>query len=104
MTSDITKSAHSPAPWRVEDIRNDYSGNTVARIGMLRIVTDSRNKDKDEADAALIAAAPELLAACRALISIEPCGDMDSIIENKVRPAISKAESPINDDCFPILP
>jgi hypothetical protein len=97
MTNDTTSSAHTPAPWRVEDIRNDYSGNTVARIGMLRIVTDNSKEDNEEANAALIASAPELLEACNEALS-HACGLRDKTDESKMnlvvilKNAVAKAQ------------
>jgi hypothetical protein len=39
----------------------------------------------------LIKAVPELLEACQALLSVEPCDDVDDIIFQKIIPATNKA-------------
>ncbi len=89
-----TASAHTPAPWLYQPSAGDhdymiYEEQTGKDVALVR--------NFNEANARLIAAAPELLAACQALISVEPGGDIDSLIENNIRPAIAKAESRTNE-------
>ena len=87
---------HSPAPWRVEWSKHtDWSDGKVHCGGILDahgheiVTTDTGVYGPDEADARLIAAAPELLEAVRYLMeSAEPPTDAD---EKRIRAIIAKA-------------
>lgn len=56
---------HSPAPWRWREVGGDLfveNGDSV----IVEIPTNARIEDRDRADARLIAASPDLLAAAKA--------------------------------------
>lgn len=84
---------HSPAPWRIvyNDIIYDANDDTVVEYYRLA---------KYPADAALIAAAPELLYTCKLLLSyMEGCVKINPTdceyewnIANSLRSLIAKAE------------
>jgi hypothetical protein len=57
-------SKHTPGPWEV--FEDDYSIGVETPIGIL--FSDFDNTENDEADARLIAAAPEMLEALKAVI------------------------------------
>lgn len=87
--------SHTPGPWRVADRFNvwtsDSVGCEVARVEVESL--DDDNLGQAEADARLIAAAPDLLAACEELLIY--LGDWDDP-ENETcvaaRAAIAKAK------------
>lgn len=83
---------HTPAPWTIDPptAQGDYpicegpDGFLIATVWH----DDSR---REQADAKLISAAPELLAACKALLSYsDPAKARE--IEARARAAIAKAE------------
>lgn len=82
-------SSHTPGPWKLKrsGAISDADGELVATTGY-RVRVGS---DEDDANARLIAAAPELLALLTELIDIE--GPQPGHIEwaNKVKAAIAKA-------------
>jgi len=60
--------AHSPAPWTVDPVYGDSVGNETNQIQIAYDITNP-------SDAALIAAAPDLLEACKmAAVYIDLCG------------------------------
>ncbi len=76
---------HTPGPWRVE-VGDD---TTSVESKYFTIASDVSNED-----AALIAAAPDLLAACEAalmLVAYETGEDPD--VDNMIRNAIRKAKN-----------
>jgi hypothetical protein len=85
-------SKHTPVPWRVIE----YSADCFAVVGTGRAICEIEDMDRErgEADARLIAAAPDLLAAAR--MAIEhllwgyPFTKEDT--EELLRAAINKAE------------
>jgi hypothetical protein len=88
---------HTPGPWRSERGNGDYGRNVTADNGR-RIVCETICAEH-EANARLIAAAPELLEALHSILEhsrefgdIEDCETMLARIEDKVRAAIAKAE------------
>jgi hypothetical protein len=85
--------AHTPGPWEVKETPESSFQNWIVLAGRFRIVNvDGRRDSEAEANAYLIAAAPNLLAALRELA--------DAIDENRVtigavneaRALIAKAE------------
>ena len=74
MANSSTSSAHTPGPWSVEreDGLDGWKGISVFSDAKLRIANlVMQLDDREMANAKLIAAAPELLAACeRALLLI----------------------------------
>jgi hypothetical protein len=95
----MSKAKHTPGPWRIHGCE---AGQPICAIGD-RVICD---QDKDEvavvrynaadceANARLIAAAPDLLAALEQVArASEDCGDMNDIDWNGLRAAIAKARS-----------
>lgn len=98
------KAQHTPGPWDVYDGPNDKKELTVNYIdksGQIIMVADCNSayappKERD-ANARLIAAAPELLEACKAFLDMEIEIDMEyhkafKVVIDKVTAAIAKAE------------
>ena len=99
-------SGHTPGPWRVTDEICRFSGGEVIRPNNgdgvdspVAFVCDFNRYDRDEerqANARLIAAAPELLAAAKAVIrafGFAPPENMDLPTEwDDLSSAIAKAE------------
>lgn len=87
---------HSPGPWRLHTSAHlhvvDVDGNGVASCG-----TRQRNYDIDaleseqEANARLISAAPDLLAALACAVDAAECGDPASDWLRQARAALAKA-------------
>ena len=73
---------HTPGPWYVEV----YSDGTTVESKTYTIAENVSNED-----AALIAAAPDLLEACEFLIRHEENGDLESVDFEAIRQAIAKA-------------
>ena len=84
-------SKHTPGPWKIE-WGEDSSGPFVAEIcsenGDHIVDTESGNYPPYEADARLIAAAPDLLAVCKRQLAM---GEPFSMHE-AMRAAVDKAE------------
>jgi len=79
-------SKHTPGPWKVAKPRKSYrDGNMMYGIVGPECVSDYEDWGFTEANARLIAAAPDLLDACKAALS-----DDQPYIE-KCRAAIAKA-------------
>lgn len=91
-------SAHTPGPWKLseEDTGMNDSGTILDPYGHV-IVTDvyGRTDDEAEANARLIAAAPDLLAACKLILAGE--ADDDTIL-NAVADAVAKAGGPKEEE------
>ncbi|MEY0339151.1 hypothetical protein AB7V82_21635 [Providencia stuartii] len=83
---------HSPAPWRCHDKRPNCSGySIVGNDGQyIGFVGDSDELSPMDANANLIAAAPELLEALQSLLTYGCITGDDWVIE-KAEAAISKA-------------
>ena len=68
---DAPKAAHTPGPWRVEQLEDDYG--FIPIFGVWHPESDSGENTVCNvfsiADAMLIAAAPELLDACKAFLA-----------------------------------
>jgi hypothetical protein len=95
---------HSPGPWRVTDEINRFSGGEVIRPNKgdgidspVAFVCDFNRYDRDEerqANARLIAAAPELLEAARLVVEHQDHEeDCDGGCIDMLREAIAKAEA-----------
>ena len=89
-----TKSQHTPGPWKVR-IHGNFQQSILDSIGtrILAMVDNTDNQDK--ANAHLIAAAPELLEACKAALDYAE-GNVKHVGEIETRKilnsAIAKAE------------
>ena len=94
---------HTPGPWTVERDPCHFHTASSVRGGasdgakfpgrqLMAEVGGFADVQEQEANAALIAAAPDLLDACeQVLIASEDNGDMDDIDWNQLRAAIAKA-------------
>ena len=95
----MNESRHTPGPWQVVD--GHYPGfreiiGPSFTISIVMLATDLTIHDRwnREADAFLIAAAPDLLAACESFVSAYPMGinkDLDEAYR-AARAAIQKAK------------
>jgi hypothetical protein len=91
---------HTPGPWRVKNGRVETSDRYIAAI----LYAESRVTNEDKANARLIAAAPEMLVALKALCDADAsywgneiriaCADHGDAIKRMriAREAIAKAE------------
>lgn len=86
---------HSPAPWRCHDKRPNCSGySIVGKDGQyIAFVGDSDELSPIDANANLIAAAPELLEALQSLVTVSGLllGNTCQTELTKARQAITKA-------------
>lgn len=96
MATETKQVKHTPGPWHVGVERKQCVYSGVAEVAGTKFIADLSNPFDDgdtiQANARLIAAAPDLLEACKA-ISTDP-GDMASGHEQAlklVRAAIAKA-------------
>lgn len=86
----MSESNYTPAPWKVEV--NDLRGGkywTIHRATHLEPI-DIHEDDNGEADAPLIAAAPDLLEALKGILAIT---DRDHVVWKRARAAIAIAEA-----------
>lgn len=85
-------SKHTPGPWQALG-RDILSMHAYPRAsGPLVCVVDDNDNSKWPADAALIAAAPDLLAACEVLLDAVARGDHKDKALRTARAAIAKAK------------
>lgn len=92
---------HTPGPWRTlpEEVDKDYVRVRGTRLGLRYKIANvlttiyegvpAREADETRANAALIAAAPDLLEALQALLAIYPYPDNETT--DAARAAIAKA-------------
>ena len=67
----MTKPSHTPGPWRVSEDLGTCDGIEIyAGINEYLISNVNPNRPQFEANARLIAAAPELLAACEGVLGV----------------------------------
>jgi hypothetical protein len=87
MTTKEMQVKHTPAPWRInfEIVDNQWSVVTTKHYSVVAIINAGRHK---EANARLIAAAPDLLSALQEVVKIS---DRDHNAWVKAKAAISKA-------------
>jgi hypothetical protein len=95
---------HTPGPWRVESAGSESLISSGHWAGLATVVTHMREPDaagrdrfiptdEGEANARLIAAAPELLAALEAIAAIPCCHDsMPECPRELAKAAIAKAK------------
>ena len=87
-----TKHTHTPGPWVAEDVgAGDWEVNSARND--FHIASPSSHRPNVEANARLIAAAPDLLAAAEDLLLWANISDesRDAPLRDKVRTAIAKA-------------
>ena len=84
-------SGHTPGPWH---LRADDPCMVVCEAEYFAIADCAGGTDRDEANARLIAAAPDLLEALQAMCSCEYGTDAALIAVRKARAAIAKAVQP----------
>ena len=84
---------HTPGPWWVDD-----DGFITAGSDDYKIIAEPRcmephgNEAEIDANAELIAAAPDLLAALQAVADYWECGDVPADIDAAMRAALKKAQ------------
>lgn len=86
-----TTKEHTPGPWTAEPTDNGFAIRAKAyaeQFAPVRVYSMPGHGPTSEANARLIAAAPELLAACKAAID---CGHLDIDTADRVCAAIAKA-------------
>lgn len=93
----MTAAKHTPGPWHIdEDPRpgmewNRHINSAPAMTVCFMAHSDGNAPERDAANARLIAAAPELLEALRAIISDGMHCDVVPHLQDKARAAIAKA-------------
>jgi len=98
MPTTTVHSKHTPGPWKAIPCPSpmDKSAFGVAAVEPMRGRIDSSLQGMTEANARLIAAAPDLLEACKQLVNAayKPCGHQYDCIcaGDLARAAIAKAE------------
>jgi hypothetical protein len=88
-------SAHSPAPWRVGPVDDTQVSDATGREIMQALgnYDDDAEAMRMEANARLCAAAPDMLAALKALVGDSPPHPLDSPGIIVARAAIARVES-----------
>lgn len=88
----MTDTQHTPGPWRAEWVPKGQRP-WVGRIaeGRWAALACGKTDEEAEANARLIAAAPELLAALQAVADYWAGGDVPADIDAAMRAAIAKA-------------
>lgn len=85
-------SKHTPGPWRVDPSMSLCIDSPSGNVGLMNL---ARPKAESEANARIVAAAPDLLEALIELATEERRDDDDPVLEAaraKARAAIAKAE------------
>lgn len=94
----IKKTEHTPGPWRYELRQGMYPAVEIGGKWQRIYVPPPLHGVKEcEANARLLAAAPELLAACKAIHDLDmselyPDGLLDAPLSGQLTAAIAKAE------------
>lgn len=101
----MSESKHTPGPWEVIDIGDGVSGLFIETPPMpfgdhatlrTRVATVWRHYDETIPNARLIAAAPDLLAACEAFAEWDCTAaslDIPNDLANQIRAAVEKAKA-----------
>ena len=79
-------SSHTEGPWKVSETGSDVEQDSEAAFGICALYAD----ESSSANARLIAAAPELLAACERAVKADDMGDDLNWVE-ACETAIAKA-------------
>ncbi len=74
----IYSGAHTPGPWEVDDENWIYAGGELP--GTMKLIATCPPNGQGDINAALIAAAPDLLAACAALMESGSNGSLDAFM------------------------
>lgn len=99
MKTEIETTQHTPSPWEVHQtgpLDNGFPGLTVQSDFGLIVRLPDENDDENKANAYLIAAAPEMLIACKSALralrdNLHP-GPMDGEAKTELERMIAKAE------------
>lgn len=102
-------SKHNPGPWRVDGQAHDMAGSAIIHDvnGFPVASTRSWIKEQHEANARLVAAAPDLLEACKRQVAnieqwletgVPASADESQQIYNALKAAIAKAEGTACND------
>lgn len=79
---------HTPGPWEY----SHYRASIRSKLGLVGVFHRGNGMDVACADAVLVAAAPELLSACKSALRIIRYSDIHHRAASKLSRAISKAE------------
>jgi hypothetical protein len=86
---------HTPGKWRVSKPKGNCGANTIIAIHPPHFYFQGQIDKQTEADARLIASAPELLEACKIMLPVYRQGathqEGENIV-NRIEQTISKAE------------
>ena len=84
---------HTPGPWEANELGfvTTYLGQVIADVSRPSFVSNKAHKAREKADARLIAAAPDLLAALSAIINDGVHCDVVPNLHTKAVAAIAKA-------------
>jgi len=92
------KTKHTAGPWEIRELEHinicgKLPGQGQQAIGRLQVATVTRLRGQEKANAALIAAAPELLALCKeTLEAVDLDGNNRKGLRQALQAAIAKAE------------
>ena len=91
--------SHTPGPWTVKGRKMEariYGNVEGGPVAVVPYVTEWASNQYDEANARLIAAAPELLAALQTLVQMTGnAGQLERFLDTTARAVIAKATNPI---------
>ena len=85
----------TPGPWHMYELHPGIEINAETRDGIAMVNLDDTDEDalaETEANARLIAAAPDLLEACKSLLSSRQESDEEMAAFKAMRAAVAKAE------------
>lgn len=91
--SEPKATGHTKGKWKALPLGDKGLLNVAAPDGPVAFTgTAKRSKEENEANARLIAAAPDLLAACEVALYFIECGDGEREVRSTLRNAIAKAK------------
>lgn len=91
----MSEATHTPGPWRIIPRAHERNGPCIQRGREGGFMVKGMSSEAEDADARLIAAAPDLLAACKEAeeqLSIMAASPASNWWVQKLRAAIAKAE------------
>lgn len=93
MTPELKTAGHTKGKWKALPLGDMGLLNVVAPDGPVAFTgTSSRSKEENEANAHLVAAAPDLIAACEIALDYIETGDGEREIRSALRSAIAHAK------------